>query len=219
MAHLVQFKVLFSSLAAALAIATAPAQSTQPTPSGPLADPANRSNVENASKQKAPAPARPRAISPEVAAQLSANIPKYSPPPPKPAPKPEEELPDMREIDKPKNTIIRLPKYVVQEQKPAVLDERAVHTSTGLADLAVRRYISEADRALNRFTLPLFGRSYQERALQMYAEEERLRNMSDLNDAAAMVSARDKEAGAYVKREAERTYLRSSDFGWSRNGP
>lgn len=219
MAHLVQFKALISSLAAMLAVASAAAQSTQPTPSGPLADPANRSNVESTSTRKAAPPSRPRAISPEVAAQLSANTPKYAPPPPKPPPKPEEELPDMREIDKPRNTIIRLPQYVVQEQKPAVLDERAVHTSKGLADLAVRRYISDADRALNRFTLPLFGRSYQERALQMYAEEERLRNMADLNDAAAMVSTRDKEAGAYVKREAERTYLRSSDFGWRGNNP
>lgn len=123
----------------------------------------------------------------------------------------------MRDIDKPKNTIIRLPEYVVREQKPAVLSERAVHTKQGLADLAVRRYISDADRALNRFTLPLFGTSVEQRALMMYAEEERLRNMADLSDNAAMVSTTDKAAGMYVKREAEKTYLRSSDFGWRGN--
>lgn len=167
-------------------------------------------------QQNAPAPRR-RAISPEVAAQLSANTPKYTAPAPKPPPKPAEELPDMREIDKPKNTIIRLPEYVVREQKPAVLSERAVHTKQGLADLAVRRYISDADRALNRFTLPLFGTSVEQRALMMYAEEERLRNMADLSDNAAMVSTTDKAAGMYVKREAEKTYLRSSDFGWRGN--
>lgn len=167
-------------------------------------------------QQNAPSPRR-RAISPEVAAQLSANTPKYAAPAPKPPPKPVEELPDRREIDKPKNTIIRLPEYVVREQKPAVLSERAVHTKQGLADLAVRRYISDADRALNRFTLPLFGTSVEQRALMMYAEEERLRNMADLSDNAAMVSTSDKAAGMYVKREAEKTYLRSSDFGWRGN--
>lgn len=162
---------------------------------------------------------RSRAISPEVAATLSANTPRYAPPPPTPPPTPANELPDLRDIDKPRNQIIRLPDYVVQERKPVVLSERAVHTRAGLADIAVRRYISDVDRALNRFTLPLFGSSAEARALAMYEEDERLRNMADLADNAAMVSTSDKAAGAYVKREAEKTYLRSSDFGWRNSAP
>ncbi|MBI4623135.1 MAG: hypothetical protein HY736_07950 [Verrucomicrobia bacterium] len=179
--------------------------------------PAQSPVLNPAPAEQAPSPARkrPRAISADVAAQLAATMPKYTPPPPKPEPKPEEEQVDLRDIDKPKNTIIRLPKYVVQEPKPPVFSERAISTKKGLTDIAMRRYITEADRALNRFTLPLFGISAEARALAMYAEDERLKNMADLDDAANTVSKSDAAAGVYVRREAQKTYLRSSDFGWN----
>lgn len=207
MVRLPKLRAFTVLLAAVAATGTVPGQPTSPVLSAPQ-------NSSSDSSTDRPAPRRSRGISPEVAAQLQANTPKYAPAPPKPEPKPAEELPDLREIDKPKNTIIRLPQYIVREPTSPVLNERAVHTDKGLADLAVRRYISDADRALNRFTLPLFGRSVQERALAMYAEEERLHNMAELADNAAMVSTTDKAAGTYVKREAEKTYLRSSEFGW-----
>lgn len=161
---------------------------------------------------------RRRAISPEVQAQLSAITPKFAPPPPKPAPKPEEEVPDARELDKPRNGIIRLPTVVVQEPKNPVLNERAVNTQKGLASIAVKRYISEVDKAMNRFTLPLFGQSVQSRAMEMYAEDERLQNMGDLKDTATAAGMSDKAAGSYILREANKTYLRSSDFGWQGSG-
>jgi hypothetical protein len=172
--------------------------------------------------EKAPPPAAPkrnRAISSEVAAALAAASPKYTPPPPKPEPKPEEQLPDMREIDKPKNTIVRLPKVIVREPKPPIFTERSVHTEKGLTDIAVRRYISDADRALNRFTLPLFGTSMEARAMAMYAEDERLRNMSELRDAAIDAGKTDPATGDYIRKESQKTYLRSSDFGWSSGPP
>lgn len=171
-------------------------------------------------KESANSPAtRRRAISPEVQAQLSAMTPKFAPPPPKPAPKPEEDLADARELDKPRNGIIRLPTVVVQEPKNPVLNERAVNTKKGLETIAVKRYISEVDKAMNRFTLPLFGQSVQSRAMAMYAEEERLQNMGDLKDAATAAGMSDKGTGSYILREANKTYLRSSDFGWSGGGP
>jgi hypothetical protein len=171
-------------------------------------------------KEAAPAaPKQRRAISPEIAHQLRAMTPNYTPPAPKPAPKPDEEQVDLRDIDKPRNGIVRLPKYIVQEPKTPVLSERAITTDKGLADIAVRRYISEVDRALNRFTLPLFGTSMEARALQMYAEAERLKNMSDLADNANTVSKSDPAAGEYVRREAQKTYMRTSDFGWSSGEP
>jgi hypothetical protein len=163
----------------------------------------------------APAPApRRRAISPEVAAQLSAVTPKYTPPAPKPPPTPEEEQIDLREVDKPRNGIVRLPKYIVQEEKPPVFSDRVIHTKKGLADLAVRRYMSEADRALNRFTLPLFGTSMEARAMAMYEEQERLDNMGKLRDNAVDARKSDPAGGEYIRRESQKTFLRSSDFGW-----
>jgi hypothetical protein len=154
-----------------------------------------------------------------VAAALAAAAPKYTPPPPKPPPKPESELVDMREIDKPKNTIVRLPKYIVQEPKPPVFTERSIHTEKGLTDIAMRRYISDADRALNRWSLPLFGTSKEARAMAMYAEDERLRNMASLEETAIAASKSDAAAGTYIRKEAQKTFLRSSDFGWSSGEP
>jgi hypothetical protein len=154
-----------------------------------------------------------------VAAALAAAAPKYTPPPPKAEPKPEAEQPDMREVDKPKNTIVRLPKYIVQEPKSPVFTERSIHTEKGLTDIAMRRYISDVDRALNRFTLPLFGSSSEARAMAMYAEDERLRNMSDLHATAAAVSQADAAAGTYIRKETDQTFMRAGDFGWSSGPP
>ena len=125
----------------------------------------------------------------------------------------------MREIDKPKNTIVRLPEYIVREPKPPVFTERSIHTDKGLTDIAMRRYISDVDRALNRFTIPLFGTSKEARARAMYAEDERLRNMSELEDTATAVGTADAAAGTYIRRESEKTFMRSSDFGWSSGPP
>jgi hypothetical protein len=154
-----------------------------------------------------------RVISSDVAAQLSAATPKYTPPPPKPTTPPEEE-PDMRDLDKPKNGIIRLPKYVVTEKPPPMLTERAVYTKSGLADLAKKRYLTEGYRAFNGFTLPLFGISPEAQAMAMYEEDERLRNMAALTDDARMVSTTDKAAGLYIKRQVDETYMRAPDFDW-----
>ena len=193
-----------------------------PGSSSSTSTPASASPIlaPKAAERPAPsAPKRTRAISPEAAAALAAFAPKYEPPAPKPAPKPEAEQVDLREIDKPKNAIVRLPKYIVQEAKPPVFRERDIHTEKGLTDIAMRRYISDADRALNRWTLPLFGTSKEARAMAMYAEEERLRNMSDLHDAAVTTAKFDPAAGDYIRKESQNTYRRTSDFGWSSGDP
>ena len=201
-----------------LAIIASPADSQTANPA-----PAAPSPVLSATAGEAPpappTPRRGRAISGDAAAALAAATPKYTPPPPKPPPKPEEEQIDLREVDKPKNTIVRLPKYIVQEKKPAVFRERDVYTQKGLTEIAMRRYISEADRALNRWTLPLIGVSAEARALAMYAEDERLRNMSDLQEAANNTSKVDARSGDYIRKESQKTFLRSSDFGWNGGGP
>jgi hypothetical protein len=193
-----------------------PAAAGAPAASSPVLAP---TQAEKAPPPAQAAPKRQRVISSEVAAALAAATPKYTPPPPKPEPQPEREPIDLRDIDKPKNTIIRLPAVVVQEAKPPVFSERAIHTEKGLTDIAMRRYISDVDRAMNRWTLPLFGTSAEARAMAMYAEDERLRNMAELHDAAIDASRTDPAAGDYIRREATRTYLRSSDFGWSSGDP
>jgi hypothetical protein len=219
MARQILLKLVTATLGVAsfLPVASAQAPAAPAAPS-PLFAPAP--DQKSGSAASAPtAPRRNRAISSDVAAALAAAAPKYTPPPPPPPPKPEAEQVDMREIDKPKNTIVRLPKYIVQEKKPPVFTERSIHTEKGLTDIAMRRYISDADRALNRWTLPLFGTSKESRAMAMYAEDERLRNMTNLEETASAASKSDGAAGTYIRKEAQKTFLRSSDFGWSSGEP
>ena len=233
-----------SSAAAALVlglIATASAQTPPPPPTSAPApvSPVTAAQADTTANPAAPVaaaeapPKRTRAISGSVASMLAASMPKYTPPPPPPTPeelakKAEEEAADLREIDKPKNGIVRLDKVIVREERPAVLAERTINTKQGLRDLAMRRYITDADRALNRYSIPLFsgwspgsdkGSSTEERALFMYSEDERLKNMADLADNTNMVMKSNAADGAAVKRAAQDTYRRSDDFGWRGNSP
>jgi hypothetical protein len=205
------------TLAAAGLAAFSPLLSAQPRPASNL-PPILAPSAQKPEKETSPepsAPKRARAVSSDVAAALAAAAPKYTPAPPKPEPLPEEEKPDLRETDRPKNEIIRLPKVYVREPKPAVLRERSVNTEKGLKDIAMRRYLTDADRALNLVSLPFFSSLAEQRALAMYAEDERLQNMADLKDAANNASKSDPAAGAYIRRESDLTYLRTRDFGWS----
>lgn len=201
----------------AVLVGAAPARAQVASPAAATPPPANA--AAPADSAPAPAPRRIRAISAEAAAALAATAPKYAPPPKPPEKKPDEELPDLREIDKPKNTIIRLPKYVVQEPKPPVFRERDVNTAKGLADIAMKRYLTETDRVLNRFRIPFLTMTNEERALLMYAEDERLKNMADFADRANMIQKSDAASGLYIKKEVDKTFLRTSDFGYQGSGP
>jgi len=198
-------------LSVALGLAATPASAQEST--NPIEKPASATLAPTTTP---PVRKRERAISSEVAASLAAAMPKYNPPKPAPPPKPVEEQPDLREVDKPKNTIIRLPDYVVREAKPPVFRERDINTKAGMANIAMKKYGTEASRALNRFTIPLFGQSQEDRALAQYAEDERLKTITELNDAADFVSARDKAQGAYIKRDIQNTTMRASDYGWQK---
>lgn len=161
-----------------------------------------------------PAPAKPkrqRAISDNLASTLAASMPKYNPPP---KPKPEDEDVDLREVDKPRNGIIRLPNYVVREKKPPVFTERDIYTRRGLGEVARQRYLTPTYRLLNSVYIPFFSSSPTEHALAMYAEEERLQNMAELEDDARTVSQSDPAEGTYIRRVSNDTFLRSSGFGY-----
>lgn len=157
-------------------------------------------------------PKKERSVSAGVASALAASMPKYNPPP---KPNPDDENVDLREIDKPRNGIIRLPKYTVQEKKPPVFRERDIYTRGGLEYLARDRYLSGTHRLLNRATLPIFFSTNPESlAMAMYAEDERLDNMADLKESARDISRVDPADGAYIKRVTDETYMRNSGFGY-----
>lgn len=192
--------VLFSvlSLAATLAI---PAPARADTPPAAAADQPATAPAAAAQPQPAtpaPRPKRDRPISDNLAASLAASMPKYNPPP---KPKPEDEDVDLREVDKPKNSIIRLPKYTVREQKPPVFRERDIYSSQSQTDLALRRYAGLQFGPFSNLNRPV--------GLAMYQEQQRLNDMAELKDTARTVGTGDKAEGAYIKRLSDETFMRS----------
>jgi hypothetical protein len=187
------------------------AQRTAPAPSRP----APQTETPAAAQAQPAAPAatapaattsRERALSPGLTAALSERMPRYNPPPPPREPT-EEEI----AASQPRNQIIRLPEMVVEGRRPAVFTDRDIHTREGMAAMAVNKYLSELDRGvLNRYTLPLFGQSQEQRALAAYAEEERLRNMSSAADRAnAIEAAEGAEAAQTFRDTANAAFIRS----------
>ncbi|MFZ9683083.1 MAG: hypothetical protein ACO3DQ_07765 [Cephaloticoccus sp.] len=156
-----------------------------------------------------------RVVSPAVAAALAAGMPKYNPPKPVEQDANGEPV-DLREVDKPRNQIVRLPDYVVREKKPPVFREVDLYTQKGLGELAKMRYLSETGQALNRYTIPLFGMSAESYALMRYAEDERLRNVSELNDSARDVSLTDPENAKAIREATRDTYARGFEAGYRR---
>lgn len=146
-----------------------------------------------------------------LAAMLAAGMPKYSPP--KPPPKNPEAGVDLRTIDRPKNEIIRLPKFVVHGERPPVFRERDLYTKSGLAELEMSRYGGLNIGPLSPLNAPI--------AEQMYRDDERLKNIADLKDtAAAMQRGGDAAESAYILRASDDTYMSASrSFDWGAPAP
>lgn len=121
-----------------------------------------------------------------MSAHLTASLPKFDAALPKSetaalksepaaAAAPTDVPADWREIDKPRNTIVRLPEYIVQEQIPPVMKERTIETPK-----------ARLDRALKRNPGLRFGSFWIFRndgiALTMQEEEERLERMKETHD-------------------------------------
>jgi len=210
-------------LAAMLGATSLLAQETPPAPSKPddktAATPAPATNPAPAAGPAAPQRA-PRAISPELAATLAVGRPKFNPPPP-PEEKPvvEQELPDLRDLDKPRNQIIRLPKVVVEGSRPPIFRDKDILTREAFAAKLAKRYYSEGYLVFSRVAsytpLALLFPSAENSAMARFYEEERLHNMSDLNDAADLAAkAGDKADSQYIKAQSTDTYMRRMDWGW-----
>lgn len=143
-----------------------------------------------------PAPETPRAMSPAIAAHLAAQLPKFAPP--KPAePAAPAAAPDPA---RPRNTIFRLPNYVVQEEKPPVFKERHLLTPTGRLSLGLKRY-----PGLRFGSLPIFRNDGW--ALAMLEEDDRLERKAEMEDLVTLVSLPAERAKA--KAEVQKTFLRS----------
>jgi len=212
MAQTVRIPSLATVLLALSLAATGRAQAAAPAAPAapnPVVEPAKAAPEA----QPDAAPARPRhsrVMSDEVAASLATGMPKYNPPKPV-EPKPEEEQADLREIDKPKNKIIRLPKYTVREPKPPVFREIDLRSRSQQADIALRQHAGLKAGNIGGLNDPI--------ALLMYQEQDRLNSIAELNDDAQTAKRAGNTAGSdYILKESNRTYYRPSDFGWNSDG-
>jgi hypothetical protein len=118
------------------------------------------------------------ASSPETLARIGATLPKFSPP--KEA-QPEAELPDLRETDKPRNGIIRLPQHIVRETKMPEMKDRDLLTPDAKLDLAYKRHpgLQIGSPFLNNDKPARF----------MLAEEERLERIAEANDLTGLMES------------------------------
>lgn len=183
-----------------------------PTPGSPDASAPTSTEAAppvQVAKDPAPPAGREHIVSDETASHVTSGLPKYAPHPPEPA-KPGTESPDLRETDKPKNSIPRLPMYMVtrpREPRLPVFRERQFLTPKGLLELALKR---QPGLKFGN----LFGLN-NGIALAMYAEQERLDDLAEFK--ASVASARDAgettEADALERQQVRFAYRASIPGG------
>jgi len=149
-----------------------------------------------------------------VGAPLSANLqgelaegaPRYQPPAAIPA---SGVGPDLRDTDKPKNEIPRVPvstmsRYVVKGTREIVFQGRDLYTPEGLVDLSFKAH--PGLRVGNFFNLNA-GAAYQ-----AFLDEERMGRMDELEDTArAMAAGGDAAEAQAIQDAAARAYMRTED--------
>ncbi len=206
-------------LALMLAAATSAAQETAPAPAQPQTTDAS-SVVLAARPRDAAEPVPPpdeasRSVSSKVAAALSLGAPKYSPPTPTPT-QPAEPL-DMRDYDKPKNEIHRLPKFVVREARPPIFRNQDLLTRDGMLDLTMKGHAG-------LYFGNIFGLNANPKpgspAYQMMVDDQRKENMDDLYDEAhAMSQGGDSAQARYLLQQSDSTYMRGGGtWDWTGTG-
>lgn len=119
----------------------------------------------------APAPTAPAATAvptPEAAASarpatLLPGLPTYAPPPPEP-----------KQLDQPAEDpdVLVLPTMTVKQKPRPRLNAAIVHSRLDHGNLLAKKKFTQLDQALNKFTLPLFGQSLAERALDEHEREK-----------------------------------------------
>ena len=135
-----------------------------------------------------PSPAANEDRSAEVKKQIAAGLPKYSPPKPVEAkPTPPAAYPD----------VLELPKMTIRQKPRPRLTPDAIATTKGLAEMDRKNRTTELDRALNKFTIPLFGVSAAERAreeLQRQKKEQLNQEIETLTKALEQASPAEADA-------------------------
>lgn len=111
----------------------------------------------------APTVSAPEAAAPARPATLLPGLPTYAPPPPEP-----------KKLDQPAEDpdILVLPTMTVKQKPRPRLNAAIVHSRLDHGNLLAKQKFTQLDQALNKFTIPLFGQSLAERALDEHEREK-----------------------------------------------
>lgn len=140
-----------------------------------------------------------------LSSEISEGMPKYEPAQVSVTP-----IPDMREIDKPRNQIPRvsgsvMARYLVRGDRVPVFRKRDLYTTSGLIDLSFKEH--PGLRIGNIFGLNSAV------AYEMYLEEDRLEKIKDLDDTAlAMAVGGDSAEARMILEATGDAYIRNEDF-------
>jgi hypothetical protein len=137
-------------------------------------------------------------ISATTAARLSATAPKFVPPP---APGADTRAAEVRIRDKPKNGIVRLPDYIINEPKAPAFKERELLTGYGRLQLGLKRY-----PGLRFGSLPFLSNNGW--ALAMLEEDFRLERKAEMEDLSNLITS--PTARAKAKDETQQVFMRTS---------
>ena len=158
--------------------------------------------VKPAESASLSAPKTTRRVSSETTARLAANSPKYDPPPAlatKPA-----ELVDLREVDRPRNEIIRLAPVLVLAPKPPVFKDREILTPKAKLD---RMFKKRPGLLVGNF----FGLNLGV-AAGMIAEEERLERMEEFSELVGILELSGDPKMPEMHRMFETTFMRAPEL-------
>jgi hypothetical protein len=121
-------------------------------------------------------------------------MPTFSPPPP----------PEAKKLDQPNTPadgeVLVLPKLTVKQKPRPRLNADIVYAPKDLGNLLARQKYTQLDQALNKFTLPLFGQSLAERALEEHEREKKQAITADVLNLAKAVEQTDPEEAKSLKK-------------------
>jgi hypothetical protein len=139
-----------------------------------------------------------KGISTATAARLNAAVPKFIPPA---ATAPGAPASAARLEDKPKNGIVRLPDYIINEPKAPAFKERELLTGYGHLQLAYKRH-----PGLHFGSLPILSNNGI--AFFMLEEDYRLERKKEMEELSGLIMS--PTARAHAKDETQAVFMRTS---------
>ncbi len=183
-----------------VAFAQSPAASASEAFS-PLVPPPAPASAQPASTR----PATARSVSPTTAERLAVSAPKYVAPD-SPTTKAAASAPDLRETDRPRNTTIRLPDYVVRQSKEVIYKEDQFITPEGKLQRTYDRH-----RGLRTGSFWIFKNDVAAR--EIMADDDRVQARAQLSDLLSVLPVgSDPAVEKSVRAQVQSTYIHPTDW-------